>query len=150
TKWLPFTHSTRRKGPHPTTASGFPALRSSGEYFCVALGEARTSPIRYAASMCNMNAYGCLSLICTVWGSITSTECTASRNDRMLDRVAGSNAARPAVGDTLRRGTNGSANLDPLSHEDHHEILADLHGSGVHPSRRRHQILLSRVGHDDV
>ena len=46
--------------------------------------------MRYAASMCSMNAYGCLSLICTVWGSITSTECTASRNDRMLDRVAGS------------------------------------------------------------
>ena len=50
----------------------------------------------------------------------------------------------------LRRGTNGSANLDLLSHEDHHEILADLHGSGVHLSRRWYQILLGRVGHDDV
>ena len=46
TRWLPFTHSTSLKGPHPTTASGFPALRSSGENFCVAAGEARTSPMR--------------------------------------------------------------------------------------------------------
>src|SRR4029450_3392489 len=39
TRWLPFTHSTRRKGPHPTTASGFPLLRSSSVYFCAAVGE---------------------------------------------------------------------------------------------------------------
>ena len=46
--------------------------------------------MRYADSMCIMNAYGCLRRICTESGSSTSTECTDSRNDLKLDRVAGS------------------------------------------------------------
>ena len=90
TRWVPFTHSTSLKGPQPTTASGLPALRSSGVYFCVAVGEYSTRPMRYVASMCIMNAYGCFSRICTVYGSTTSTACTGSRNVRILDRVAGS------------------------------------------------------------
>ena len=46
--------------------------------------------MRYAASMCIMNAYGYFRRICTEYGSSTSAECTGARNDRMLDRVAGS------------------------------------------------------------
>ena len=43
TRWLPFTHSTRRNGPQPTTASGFPArlYRKDLRIVLDALGEAR-------------------------------------------------------------------------------------------------------------
>lgn len=36
---------------------------------------------------------------------------------------------QPSLSDTLVQGAARSANFDLLSHYDHHEILADLHGS---------------------
>jgi hypothetical protein len=55
-RWLPFTHSTNRKGPQPTMAPGLPCLRSSTVYFWIDAGDRRISPVRYAASMCGKNA----------------------------------------------------------------------------------------------
>ena len=46
TRCAPFAHSTSLKGPQPTSASGFPARRSSGEYFCVTAGEMMIIPMR--------------------------------------------------------------------------------------------------------
>src|SRR5688572_17595202 len=57
---------------------------------------------------------------------------------------------QPPLGDTLMQGAARSANFDLLSHQDHHEILANLHGSRVRSSRRRYQILFRRVSLDDV